>query len=131
MSQDEALKKYPEEVRKQAAELDLECPSVEWVPNSGLPQITLKSGDGVVKLYKFGAHVSSFVHKGKERLWLSNQADLSGATAIRGGVPICFPQFVSAATRAPLKRTNTTENTRKRRTPTPTPTHHQVPPWSN
>ncbi len=49
---------------------------------------------GRVQVSLFGAHVLSWDSpKGEKRLFLSSQADLTGAKAIRGGVPIIFPQF--------------------------------------
>lgn len=49
-------------------------------------------GDTVlVALY--GAHILSWTSGGKERLYLSPQAVFDGHAALRGGVPICFPQF--------------------------------------
>jgi glucose-6-phosphate 1-epimerase len=53
------------------------------------------------KIYNFGAHVVSWrsksdleVYKTKpEFLFLSEKAILDGTKAIRGGIPICFPQF--------------------------------------
>jgi glucose-6-phosphate 1-epimerase len=43
----------------------------------------------------FGGHVLSFINKQdkRERLWLSKQAIFDGGTAIRGGIPICWPWF--------------------------------------
>ena len=38
---------------------------------------------------------------GEERLFLSDRAVLDGKTAVRGGVPVCFPQF---ADRGPLPK---------------------------
>lgn len=40
-----------------------------------------------------GGHVLSWVGAGRERLFLSPRAILDGHSAIRGGVPICLPQF--------------------------------------
>ena len=40
-----------------------------------------------------GAHILSWTSGGEERLYLSPQAVFDGHTAIRGGVPVCFPQF--------------------------------------
>ena len=40
-----------------------------------------------------GAHVLSWRGSGEERLYLSPKALLDGKSAIRGGVPVCFPQF--------------------------------------
>jgi glucose-6-phosphate 1-epimerase len=40
-----------------------------------------------------GAQVLSWVAGGRERLYLSLRSRFDGKTEIRGGVPICFPQF--------------------------------------
>jgi len=60
----------------------------------GLPcrRITLPCGDSLL-VALHGAHVLSWTTAGTERLYLSPRAHLDGASAIRGGVPICFPQF--------------------------------------
>ena len=51
------------------------------------------SGDRVVVALQ-GAQVLSWTTAdGTERLYLSPQAVFDGRTAIRGGVPVCFPQF--------------------------------------
>jgi glucose-6-phosphate 1-epimerase len=52
----------------------------------------LACGDAVtVALH--GAQVISWVSAGRERLYLSPRAVFDGRSAIRGGVPVCFPQF--------------------------------------
>jgi glucose-6-phosphate 1-epimerase len=60
----------------------------------GLPccRITLPCGDSVL-VALHGAHVLSWTSNGTERLYLSPCAHMDGRSAIRGGVPICFPQF--------------------------------------
>ena len=40
-----------------------------------------------------GAHVLSWVSGGRERLFLSPANRWDSRTAIRGGIPVCFPQF--------------------------------------
>ena len=61
---------------------------------SGLPchRITLPCGDSVL-VALHGAHVLSWSVQGVEQLYLSPRAVMDGQAAIRGGVPICFPQF--------------------------------------
>ncbi|KAL7542104.1 hypothetical protein ACHAXR_011516 [Thalassiosira sp. AJA248-18] len=45
-------------------------------------------------IYPFGAHLTSYkTGSGKELLFLSRDAILNGSKAIRGGIPLCFPQF--------------------------------------
>jgi glucose-6-phosphate 1-epimerase len=60
----------------------------------GMPALRLALPDGdavVVALH--GAQVLSWTSGGAERLYLSPKALMDGHSAIRGGVPICFPQF--------------------------------------
>ncbi|MFM8757380.1 MAG: D-hexose-6-phosphate mutarotase [Limnohabitans sp.] len=60
----------------------------------GLPatELQLSGGDRVVVAHQ-GAQVLSWVAAGRERLYLSPQSAMDGRTAIRGGIPVCFPQF--------------------------------------
>ncbi|MDP3520066.1 MAG: D-hexose-6-phosphate mutarotase [Hydrogenophaga sp.] len=60
----------------------------------GLPcwRIALPQGDSVL-LAEQGAQVLSWTAGGRERLFLSPGSAADGQTAIRGGVPICWPQF--------------------------------------
>ena len=53
---------------------------------------SLPNGDSVFVAQQ-GAHVLSWQAQGKERLFLSPASVCDGVTAIRGGVPVCFPQF--------------------------------------
>jgi glucose-6-phosphate 1-epimerase len=61
---------------------------------AGLPacELALPQGDRLL-VALHGAHVLSWVSGGQERLYLSPQSMLDGQAAIRGGVPVCFPQF--------------------------------------
>ncbi len=61
---------------------------------AGLPafELTLRQGDRLL-VALHGAHVLSWVSGGQERLYLSPQSVMDGQAAIRGGVPVCFPQF--------------------------------------
>ncbi|SFF53318.1 glucose-6-phosphate 1-epimerase [Duganella sp. CF458] len=44
----------------------------------------------------FGAHLMSWkTADGKERLFLSQRSALDGSAAVRGGVPVIFPQFAT------------------------------------
>jgi glucose-6-phosphate 1-epimerase len=64
-------------------------------------RLTLPSQDTVL-VALHGAHVLSWqTGDGRERLYLSPQAVMDGQAAIRGGVPLCFPQF---NTRGPLPK---------------------------
>lgn len=64
-------------------------------------RLTLPSQDTVL-VALHGAQVLSWqTGDGRERLYLSPQAEMDGQAAIRGGVPLCFPQF---NTRGPLAK---------------------------
>ncbi len=67
------------------------CREVMFV---GLPatELTLPGGDRLV-VAQHGAHVLSWVAAGQERLYLSPRSVMNGQAAIRGGIPVCFPQF--------------------------------------
>lgn len=60
----------------------------------GLPCrcLRLPNGDSL-RVVLHGAQVLSWVAGGRERLYLSPRSSFDGKAAIRGGVPICFPQF--------------------------------------
>lgn len=68
---------------------------IESIDFHGLPALALATHAGaraVVSL--FGAQVLSWAPAGgDERLYLSPDAIWDGSTAIRGGIPVCFPQF--------------------------------------
>lgn len=55
-------------------------------------QVSLPQGDSILVSLQ-GAQVLSWVSGGRERLFLSPLARFDGHSAIRGGVPLCFPQF--------------------------------------
>ncbi len=61
---------------------------------AGLPatELQLPCGDRVVVAHH-GAHVLSWLAGGRERLYLSPRSIMDGRAAIRGGIPVCFPQF--------------------------------------
>lgn len=60
----------------------------------GLPALSLNLPNGdSLRVLLHGAHVVSWVSGGRERLYLSPRSLLDGQSAVRGGVPICFPQF--------------------------------------
>lgn len=52
------------------------------------------------EVYLYGAHVTSWQDNKQQLIFLSQKAKLDGTKAIRGGIPICFPQFSDAG---PLK----------------------------
>lgn len=60
----------------------------------GLPALRLRlpQGDSALVLL-YGAQVVSWISGGRERLYLSPRSRFDGRGPVRGGVPICFPQF--------------------------------------
>ncbi|KAJ2084326.1 GPI inositol deacylase [Coemansia sp. RSA 988] len=70
--------------------------SVEKINGSdgSLERIILKGqSKSSVEIYIYGATVTSWKSRGQERLFLSSKAKLDGTKAIRGGIPLVFPQF--------------------------------------
>jgi len=75
----------------------------------GQPCLRLSAGGGdSVLVALHGAHVLSWTARGTERLYLSPRALFDGKGAIRGGVPVCFPQFNE---RGPLPKHGFVRNT--------------------
>ena len=61
----------------------------------GLPKLVLRAPDGATaEAYLHGAHVTSWTPAGGgERLFLSARSEFRAGVAIRGGIPVIFPQF--------------------------------------
>lgn len=55
--------------------------------------LTLQHGDASAEFSLFGGQLLRWRAGGRERLFLSPRAVLDGHAAIRGGVPVIFPQF--------------------------------------
>jgi len=64
----------------------------EWFNGQRCHRLRLPQGDQVL-VAEQGAHVLSWQTGGQERLFLSSANRWDGRNAIRGGVPLCFPQF--------------------------------------
>ncbi len=60
----------------------------------GLPcwRLSLANGDSLL-VSEHGAHLLSWMAGGRERLFLSPRSAFDGSSPIRGGVPVCWPQF--------------------------------------
>ena len=70
----------------------------------GLPKVILRAADGAVaEIHLNGGHVTSWrpAPDGVDRLFLSSKSAFQEGMAIRGGVPVIFPQF---AEEGPLPR---------------------------
>ena len=61
----------------------------------GLSKVCLAAPDGArAEVYLQGAHLTSWIPAGgEERLFLSRTAEFQAGMALRGGVPVIFPQF--------------------------------------
>lgn len=70
-------------------------PSIETIDFHGIEAVRLQAASGASAVVsRFGAQVLSWVTAdGRERLFLSDRARFDGSVAIRGGIPVCFPQF--------------------------------------
>ncbi|HQR03130.1 MAG: D-hexose-6-phosphate mutarotase [Proteobacteria bacterium] len=70
-------------------------PSVTPIDFQGIEAYHLQAASGASAIVSgYGAQVLSWVPPdGVERLFLSERAKFDGSAAIRGGVPVCFPQF--------------------------------------
>ncbi len=68
---------------------------VQPIQFHGIPAYQLNGPQGATAIVSLqGAQVLSWIPAGgQEWLYLSENADYSGKSAIRGGVPVCFPQF--------------------------------------
>ncbi|GAB2494983.1 D-hexose-6-phosphate mutarotase [Pseudoxanthomonas sangjuensis] len=74
----------------------------EPVQSRGIPCIRLRNDGATALVALHGAHVLSWIPAdGRERLFLSERAKCAEGAAIRGGVPVIFPQF---AERGPHQR---------------------------
>ncbi|HEX6371728.1 MAG TPA: hypothetical protein VF006_22595, partial [Longimicrobium sp.] len=64
-------------------------------PAAALPKLRLSHASGATaEVYLHGAHVASWVPAGgTEALFVSRAATFAPGKAIRGGVPVIFPQF--------------------------------------
>jgi glucose-6-phosphate 1-epimerase len=68
--------------------------AIAMVDYGSLPAVQITAPDGaeaIVTLY--GAHLVSWRAGGAERLFRSARSAIDGSRAIRGGVPVIFPQF--------------------------------------
>lgn len=70
---------------------------VEHVTLHEQPCVRLTNGHGTaVEVLLKGAHVLSYRHAVHgELLFVSRKADFTPAKAVRGGIPVCFPQFAN------------------------------------
>ena len=61
---------------------------------NGFEYINIKNDVASAKIALQGAHIFSFKRSKKEELlWLSSVSEFKSGSAIRGGIPICWPRF--------------------------------------
>jgi len=71
----------------------------------GLPMIRVDGPSGWAEIYSHGAHVTAWGPSGQGSvLWLSGSSCFDELTAIRGGIPVCFPWFGPLAGRPDAPR---------------------------
>ena len=70
-------------------------PSTETIDFNGIEALRLNGpGGSSAVISKLGGQVLSWISPdGRERLFLSEKAVFDGSVPIRGGIPVCFPQF--------------------------------------
>ncbi len=62
--------------------------------NGGLPRLVVTGASGSAEVYLQGAHVTAWAPQGHDPvLWMSQHSTFAPGSAIRGGVPVCFPWF--------------------------------------
>lgn len=75
-------------------------PSIETIEFHGIEALRLNGPRGAsAVISRLGGQVLSWITPdGRERLFLSERAVFDGSVAIRGGIPVCFPQFAGLGT---------------------------------
>jgi len=76
------------------------CEMSSWTSStnfndSGQEKITISHANGLhsIVVFCYGATLVSWKNKGIEKIFTSDNALLDGSKAIRGGIPLVFPQF--------------------------------------
>ena len=71
--------------------------SIETIEFHGIQALRLNGPGGASAVISLlgGQLLSWMTPDGRERLYLSEKAVFDGSQAIRGGVPVCFPQFAN------------------------------------
>ena len=68
--------------------------NVTIVEHEGVKLVRVIHDKANAAISLFGGHVVSFQPQGQEDLiWMSQQAKFDGKTALRGGIPVCWPWF--------------------------------------
>ena len=77
-------------------------PELSLYAYNDIPVLHLHHRVGTAKIALQGAHLFSWqpAHSKQDVLWLSDIEPFNAGTAIRGGIPICYPWFNNAGTPA-------------------------------
>ncbi len=60
----------------------------------GLPVVKIANAAATAEICLLGAHVMSYIPAGQQDvLWMSSEAIFAEGTALRGGIPVCWPWF--------------------------------------
>lgn len=73
-----------------------EQPIVVTTGNNDMPKVVIRHAQSMqtAEIYTYGAALTSWTTRGEDHFWVSDTNKwVSGGKAIRGGIPICFPQF--------------------------------------
>lgn len=73
-----------------------QLPIVITTGNNDMPKVILRHAPSAqeAEIYVYGAAVTSWTMRGENHFWVSDTNKwVEGGKAIRGGIPICFPQF--------------------------------------
>lgn len=57
------------------------------------PVVLARNGNASATVSLEGGQVLSWIHEGRERLYVSPRSTFAAGAAIRGGIPVIFPQF--------------------------------------
>ena len=60
---------------------------------NGFEYIEVQNSAAHAKIALQGAHIFEYISNGSELLWLSETSKFEEGSAIRGGIPICWPRF--------------------------------------
>lgn len=70
------------------------CTQISDESKGGMEKVVLSYGEDCrVEVFLLGATVTSWICDGREKLYLSPNAVFNNSKAIRGGIPLVFPQF--------------------------------------
>lgn len=68
--------------------------NVTIVEKDGIKVVRIIHDKATAGISLFGGHVISYVPQGQpDLIWMSEEAKFDGKTALRGGIPVCWPWF--------------------------------------